>query len=414
MEHTRSTYQRLPVELWIHVVGHISEKRDVAKLCLVSTLLNSISLPFLYQNLNISMQNGREWDRQLSLFRTLQIPRYSNIVTTLEITLSGGYVCAKILDRDKSCTCEVYDREVGNFLSALRNLRSLYFRCRLCRANGRHSYLDTLQTRQLRVFRFSCSCLTSQIGESNEPNPTSLLNAPFMQAVTSMALACSNRWLIDDTGTISSVLRNPDVLPSLNTLGYIVSSDSGIFRFPNEFLAARPIQRLYYPGPPLLSYETPPTQQTLECLMTNDVMQWLSPIVTKYPDLYANLRCLGTITLLSSKEENILHALEPLSVLKLLHTIELNQFISGNTKNTGDIWSWENKFEPFEPSDSLVQRLGQQNDSLRRIYHVHRPYWDVQRTDATLWERNHDDMWTRRAIPFMDHWEVVNGALDSL
>ncbi|KIM26660.1 hypothetical protein M408DRAFT_9723 [Serendipita vermifera MAFF 305830] len=411
MEHAGSTKQWLPVELLIHVVSYIPEKRDIAKLCSVSTLFNSISLPFLYKNLNIDDESSKNWYLQLEFFKILGVPRYSSIVTTIELKFCGKYACNKKKNSFRgACTCKDYDDQIGRLLNGLINLQSLYFNCNLCPGEDHHSYLDSLQPRKLQVFKFRCFCLYNQQEGVNKPGSTSLLTAPFMQNVTSLALMCPKRCLLDDTGRIENVLGQPNVLPALSTLAYSVLSESGEYKFPSEVLAARPIRRLYYHGIPSAAEASSPAQQTLEYIMSYDIMQWLPPIVTNYPRLYANLRSIGTITLRSSKEEDILHALKPFSILRSLHTIEVNQFISEDSED----FLFCDPTERFEPSDVLVQRLAQQHRALRRIYHVHRPNCDVQRKDATLWEQKYDDVWTKRTIPLLNQWEVVNGVLESI
>ncbi|KIM26662.1 hypothetical protein M408DRAFT_25151 [Serendipita vermifera MAFF 305830] len=312
MEHAGSIHQWLPVEILIQIVSYVPEKRDIAKLCSVSTLLNSISLPFLYKSLNIDDESSKNWYLQLELFKILSIPRYSNIVTTVKLKFYGKYACNKKKNSFiGACTCKDYDDQIGGLLIGLINLQSLYFDCNLCGAEDHHSYLASLRSRQLQVLKFRCFCLKNNQDGVNKPGSTSLLTGLCMQTVTSLALMCSNRWLIDDTGTIENALQNPNAIPSLTTLEYSVTSASDARKFPNDFLAAIPIRGLHYHGIPLAAEASSPTQQTLEYIMSYDIMQWLPPIVTKHPHLYANLRSVGTITLRSSKEEDICSAESP-------------------------------------------------------------------------------------------------------
>lgn len=195
----------------------------------------------------------------------------------------------------------------------------------------------------------------------------------------------------------------------LKSLGYGVTLSPGIFEFPDNLLAARPITGIYYQGSPSLDTFIPASSQSLECLMVNDALKGLPLTIINHLDMYANLRCIGTVTLRSSKEGDVLKAVEPFSVLMHLHTIEMNQIIVENPEKA---WAKDYQYKPFQPTTSILQRLGKQHRSLRRIHHVHRPYLDTQKEESTLWEQNDDGVWTSRIIPLVDIWGVINGKLD--
>lgn len=75
----------------------------------------------------------------------------------------------------------------------------------------------------------------------------------------------------------------------------------------------------------------------------------------------------------------MLGALEPLVALRFLDTIEINQVI---VEDMDDMFFQDGPYEPFDPSNSLIQLIGQQHSSLRRIHHVHRRLLDTQKPDA--------------------------------
>lgn len=290
----------LPVELLVDVIGRLARKADVARACLVSRLFSSISLPVLYRTLSIETKSLKKWNRQLGLFRTLCIPRISNLVIQVEVSVYPESVCKSRARPPQPCDCDVYDNEVGQALCNLDNLQKLTFRCDMCQEYGHHSYLlDGLYAPQLREFRFHCSCLRSEPGGDNRPTPSSLIAAPYMKTVTSLSLGCSDRWFIDATGTCQEILRQNNILPNLNTLQYFVSSGDDKFRFPTELVAARPIARLHSWGPPIVPAIIAPEKQ-LEYLIMDDVLRLL-PIMKHHLGIYANIKFIGTITLRSSE-----------------------------------------------------------------------------------------------------------------
>lgn len=206
------------------------------------------------------------------------------------------------LNTTKPCNCEEYDQRVGAVIIILKNLQTLHFSCHLCRRYGRHSYLlDAMQTRKLQEFHFSCWCLTPPRQIDTKPTPTSLLTAPHMQTVTTLLLQCSNRWLVDKSGTVRAILQNPVVLPRVTSLYYGVYSASGRLELPSDLLTARAISRLFCRGSSIIFPVGLRPAHRPEHLMFWDVLAWLPSASIQDLNLCANLRFLGTFTLRSSK-----------------------------------------------------------------------------------------------------------------
>lgn len=164
----------------------MNSTKDLVILCCVSRLFRHEAERKLYTSLNLlvdfswllSHSTGRilhtkdsrdrllDVKRQIVLFRSINTPRLSEIVTNVEIQLIARYPCKRrvkllSLNRGFRCSCDKLDSELGDALRGLKNLANLWIDCRLCpRSNKefRHNFLEELQTRSLGVFRISCLC----------------------------------------------------------------------------------------------------------------------------------------------------------------------------------------------------------------------------------------------------------------
>jgi F-box-like len=295
---------RLPPELFILIASFVEQDMDLAALCIVSKAFAAFCIPMLYKTIFIE---GTQTKLHLRLYHTLQEPRFSNLVTELSVSLHRDSVCGKYnhkgvtLPFRRSCTCNAYDRLLGEAILTLSALESLTLWCTLCRTGHDHGYLLHPQVPMLR--RFAFHCYTS--GRfSNDLPVKSILLAPFMPKVTALVLEChaamiSSSISLDDQAFID----NPNVAPQLHTLQY--ATEFARSNLLAGLLAERPIQRLcidtsthHSHGAYAHSLQSSlwKSPGTLSHLFSVDLLQWLPRAMTETIKPYRNLKFIGTIT----------------------------------------------------------------------------------------------------------------------
>ncbi|KIM26644.1 hypothetical protein M408DRAFT_330431 [Serendipita vermifera MAFF 305830] len=397
----------LPNELWTHAIGYLSSKQDLARICLVSSLFNAIAIPFLYHTVDIRITKKEEWIKQQRFLINLSSPRFSDLVTRFDASIS----CIYRRRHGRPHLCDANDKDLGRAIKAFKNLKTLRFRCDLCQASGRHLYLlNDLPTRTLKEFGFSCNCTNARNTDNSIFGSNSLPTAPHMQTVTSLSLHCSDSWLIGANGTIHNVLQRNDALPLLKLWCYEEDHLLGSVGFPDEFLISRPITRFYYKGELWTFEERIKYCAKLDCLLIDHRGTEFIMLVIRHPGAFANLKHLGVLCLPSCNEDSVLEELGPLTNLKLLNTIEIERTIV----DEGSLAYIMGPHDVFNPSQSLLQRLKEEHHSLCRLNVVNVFHTYAYLQGSTLWEWRPDGTWAGRAIPDLSRWEVLNGGLDSV
>lgn len=247
--------------------------------------------------------------------------------------------------------------------------------------------------------------------EDGALSSNSILMAPHMRTVTSLESSCSICWLVNDGNTIENVLQIQDTLPLLKLLGYRVHRDSNRSEFPDKFIAARSITRLYYRGSLGGLDQELNSCANLEYFLVEHFRRGLATTVERQPEVFTRLKHIGAVTLSSSEEGDVLRELEPFEGLKSLITIEISHIILPSEDEIS-----MQKYPPnhFKPSQSVFQLLGEKHHSLSRIHVVNTSYQFTAEGGGDLWEQGQDGIWAGRAIPHLSRWDVLNGMLDSV
>lgn len=359
-----------------------------------------------YQEGSISLR------QQHRLFETLKIHRFSQLITTFIVTLSNTEpVCAKPIRCQDICGCDQYDEKFGEAISSMTNLQVLEFSCKLCPINcagpgtHRHEYFSgRMQTRVLQHFSFHCRCI-STLSSPMDHVPTSMLDSPMMDTVTSLGLACSAQWFFNGENGIKDSLHEVNTAPLLR----IFACDRG--EGAESFLAMRPITCLRVVYPNNLHEHMSRSGCKLETLLTNDVLGWLPLAIADNPDLYANLRFIGTIKLRTFKIPNVLRLLDPVTSLVWLGTLEISRLEEPSEENPSEM---KTPSQSTDPSEELMRRMAAKHQALRRVF-IQGPHGSFAKHlpwKPTVWEKVNGGHWVSREMPPIERNKLLNGALD--
>lgn len=158
---------------------------------------------------------------QMKLYKTIESPRLSHIVTTLCVELprcpQTQVPSTLVIQLLFSCYCDALDASLGSALRVLTNLSVLRIDCHLCRkgctGTRRHMYLKKLSTRSLSKLSLFCICAAPEIN--------SVLFSPVLNSVHTLEwrpyispVLYSDISLKGDS-TLLNLKRLPDVSPDL-------------------------------------------------------------------------------------------------------------------------------------------------------------------------------------------------------
>lgn len=317
----------LPIELLMHIVSYIKDRKDLMSVELTSRIFRSVALPLIYQTIVIS-ENGRQsldYQRQTLLYRSLQSSPALDTVTTVDLYLAKWKTCSKAMaptsNSIKRCNCNRLDRLLGEALSCLPNLESLSLKCNLCwskASDQRHRHLAHLKTTKLRELWLRCRC--SEWNHTYELT-ADILSSPGMSSLISLWL----EWSIAGAMTLpvslyKDLFANPGNLPSISWLYHDGSMLSDMV------ITERPITRLaYYPIHSEHSLNLQPLLgqcgNNLTHLFIDNVLSWLPAHIKANPGVYTRLRYVGSLRF---KEDSVRgHNL--LELLAITYPLNLNR-----------------------------------------------------------------------------------------
>ncbi|KAG8804037.1 hypothetical protein FRC18_007184 [Serendipita sp. 400] len=347
------------------------------------------------------------YPQSMALYRTLEVPRISELVTSLRIDLAKWLLCPKSIirrrvEKDKGskkypCRCASLDAALGKALVALPNLVILHLRCWLCWQDGppmfrsvRHLYLRNLCTRNLQHFSLQCGCLCK-----TRTRWDNLLASPCLADIRSLDLQWS--YYFPPESPEEFLISHKGVLPRLEAMTYIDDS------FSRALLRSRPIKRLANFQYGSRASATRDLHENLEKspgelthLFVEDLRQWLEKSIVVNLEPYRNLQSVGCVAVLldraKTQEENVLNSMKPLIPLQRLEEIEL-------------MYHWE----PEPVAAVLCERMCQKHPRLRRIFFSvdlfsHSPDYAPK---TMTWERDKAGLWKGTRGPLLNWWDYI-------
>ncbi|CAG7849791.1 SubName: Full=Uncharacterized protein {ECO:0000313/EMBL:CCA72957.1} [Serendipita indica DSM 11827] len=291
-------------------------------------------------------------------------------------------------DGDTTCRCDEIDDAFGSALTALDQLESLRLYCNLCydpRTSNRHRSLARLGSRQLKEFVFRCNCVILCKWNSSE-----IVTQDAINGVEAFSLEWTLRVKVPFHPRI--LQQNSKILKNITTLNYN--------RAPHckALVETRSITRLVVSVAGALAYR-PEFDGLHDILSTSgrhlthfymgDVGNWLQRSLSLDISPYRTLEVLGVLLVPVWQADAILHAVEVLSPLKLLRTLEF----FGQTERS-----------PL-PGD-VLQTLTERHPQLQKVY-LQFSVWRPQSAAVeVVWEREESD-WTFRDIETIHWWDIV-------
>lgn len=427
---------RLPTELWILVAHFVRERSDLATLCRLSKTFRSICMPLLYKTISIGVIR-KDVAVHLLLYRMLQVSALSQTVTEFSALLYQGIVCDK-WNRDKArpsflrrCTCDSYERAMGDAIVSLHGLRSLKIICKLCAGSHSHDHLFKMDAPMLRQFTFYC--FRSSKLFKNNGSEVSIVTVPFMSVITGLALGCEETrlyslWNFDLYG---GLVRGNNAFSHLKTLRHDGSdfSDFVLSRSPVERLCVSSrrykLSRHYNVNVHFAIVRSP---GTLTHLLSEDLSHWLPGHMMRNFEPYSHLTFVGTITGVhcevrciqtidpryksspSFQEQKAFRDMEALSALSNLTFMEINQH-RAHQPSPGVFELAPMK--KFTPTNRFMELLEKQHPLLRRVLLATRQELQggpISNSYFILWEKN--GAWTSRFVPRLEQWDLLYDKLD--
>lgn len=389
----------LPDEIILEIFQPLrSEGRFLIKLSQVCRYFLCITEFWLYNSIQIDLERHPPIPRRalLRLSASLTVPRITRIVTVLHLYLANWLLCPQRIiannlmeqDGDTTCRCDEIDDALGSALTALDQLESLRLYCNLCydpRTSNRHQSLARLSSRQLKEFVFRCNCVILCKWNSSE-----IVTQDAINEVEAFSLEWTVRVKVPFHPRI--LQQNSKILKNITTLNYNRAPHCKVL------VETRSITRLVVSFAGALAYR-PEFDGLHDILSTSgrhlthfymgDVGNWLQRSLSLDISPYRTLEVLGVLLVPVWQADVILHAVEVLSPLKLLRTLEF----FGQTERS-----------PL-PGD-VLQTLTERHPQLQKVY-LQFSVWRPQSAAVeVVWEREESD-WTFRDIETIHWWDIV-------
>lgn len=220
--------------------------------------------------------------QHIKLFQTIRDPSFAHIVTEFRICIS--FCTRRTRGYTRKCSCNDFDRLLGETLLSLQGLQTLYFDCHCCETQHRirHRYLESLRTTGLQELSFYCACSEDMIKGFRR-----VLTAPCMSNVTSLSQI--------SYGSVHGELGEEDCLPPIKRLrfwyiGPMIRSLFAMETITHLVVAGWNIEETLHN----LIQKRP---RLLEHLSISNQSRQIPNFISLDPSLYSNLRHFGKIAL---------------------------------------------------------------------------------------------------------------------